>query len=176
MTLEEKLNLTNYEVTPVPIQTMTRVPVEAPSDDAYVQIFHPKYFNCFVWNMQGSVKVDSLMSYTLQYLATISNETRYSRDYAAFGKKSLGFYMFVLRASDFLYGEERVPMQLTVEGLRSGVKYGLQVVLYFKKSTILFLKVSYIGRDRLSEVFSYTIRNTLTRLLDCILIRKKHCS
>ena len=70
------------------------------------QIFHPRYFNCLVYNSVGNMNATQLED-------NFEFNTLLSEKLTMFPSRFKGYYLIVQNRTDFLLGEERSPILLT---------------------------------------------------------------
>ena len=104
MTLDEKYQLTGFsnQTTDTVIfigllKSLTRLTLKL--------FFHPKYFNCLVYNTDGRAMVD-------QAYNSFDFMTFFTSRIPMFDSRFKVYYLFVQNQSDFLLGEDRVPILL----------------------------------------------------------------
>ena len=107
MTLEEKFQLTVYSNASFDT-VLASGEQHSVTLFTHQQIFHPKYFNCLVYNMAGNVKAAQIYD-NFSFVTYISTRLK------MFASRFQGFYLFLHNQSDFLLGEERSPLLLSYQ-------------------------------------------------------------
>ena len=92
---------------------------QSPTYYTLKQIFHPKYFNCLVYNVDGSVKAGQIYD-NFNFITYLSAKL------SMFASRFQGYHLFVQNQSDFLLGEDLGPILLTDKNL-----YDLSVIRKF---------------------------------------------
>ena len=113
MTLEEKYKMTVYVNNSYDAMFYAN---EVGFSFTHEQIFHPKYFNCLVYNKAGNVNVtqvsDNFDIFTILEAEFYASPSKYVPKFAS---RFQGYYLFVQNRSDFLLGEDRSPILISAK-------------------------------------------------------------